>query len=252
MGIFGPRRKSRPTAAPDAGRDARTQRSEELYAEMTARAAGLRSVLRSQEARRLVVALEWSWATTAGGGISDPPAPDVDVLLGAFDRLGESDVRSETAAYVAADRALCTEGGGLVRRPVSERRRLEETLTGPVRRLDLSYAPHESLCREVVAALHDLDAASGWHHDVEDLAGCVRWWPGRSDRTAAASADPLHFHLLPRIMIDRADAAPGDWGPPYKRLQELEAGAGLDEPVERDRWVLAALARRAADRGGLG
>lgn len=251
MSIFGHRKSSKPTA-PDAGGDTGTERSEALYARMTARAAELREVLRTPEARRLVVALEWSWSTTVGGGIADPPAPDTDVLLGAFGRLGEADVRTETEAYVSADRALCADGLGLSQRPASERRRLEELLAEPVRELDLSYAPHESLCREVAAALRDLDAAAGSSHDVEDLAGCVRWWPGRSDRTAAASADPLHVHLLPRILIDRRAAPPGDWGPPYDRLKALEAGARLNEPVERDRWVLAALARRAADRGGLG
>jgi hypothetical protein len=255
MGIFG-RRQASPAPAPDTARDAAsdaaTARREALYDEMTARADDLRGALHTPEARRLVVALEWSWATTAGGGISEPPTPDADVLVAAFRRLGEADVVTAAEAYVAADRALCTGGLGLARRPPAAQRRLEELAAEPAEAVDLSYGPHEALAREMAEVAADLEAASGWRLDVEDLAGCVRWWPGRPDRAAAASADPLRVHLLPRIMVDRPVAEQGDWRPSYDRLKALESGAGLAEPVEPDRWVLAALARRPSDRGGLG
>ena len=217
---------------------------EELYDVLVARTNELRDACTTAVGRRFVAALQWSWVMTPGGGIAEPPAPDADVVCAVLDRLGESDLRREAEAFVSAEHALFDVG--VPARSDEERARFRAELPEvPAGVPELSYGPHQRLVEVVRAEVDALNEALGEGRvDVEDLAGCVRWWPGRG----RGRPDPLHIGAFPRSLDGDLDV--GDVRTPYLRLMELQT-SGLGEPVEPARWVLAAFARRASGIGGL-
>jgi hypothetical protein len=243
MGLFRRRGGRQGGEAPAPGTGA-ASRDEQLYDALLARADELRDACVTAAGRRFVAALEWPWVMTAGGGLAEPPAPDTDVVVAVLTGLGETPGREQVEAFVAAEHALFDVG--VPRRPDPERARFRADLPElPVVVPDLAYGPHQRLVEAVTPEVRALNQAlGGGRVDVEDLAGCLRWWPGR-DRNRP---DPLHIGSFPRSLDSRVDV--GDVRTPYLRLMELQT-RGLGEPIEPERWILAAFARRSSALGGL-
>lgn len=205
---------------------------------------------------RFVASLHWPWLQAAGGiGEPGPPAPEV--LVAVMSRLGESPDRALVEEYVGLDEQRCQAGADGSPGPEGVHHwtaRLGTLLPVDVTGLggpagaDLERPRFE---HDVAVAHDQLATALGLRHraGLERLLGSVRFWPGRGGWWPHAAADPMSLGSLAKATYERGDQVEADWGPAWRRLDDL---ISLPRPgLEPDRWLLASFAWRDHRVGGL-